>query len=95
MATFALHNYIRRNDMEDMVFNIVQQQGEYIPTEELDDKTSYTHANVQGSSNEMREIHSLAPLKIPAAKKGIWLSQMLSGRIQTNNKHNFLRSHEN
>ncbi|KAJ9567024.1 hypothetical protein OSB04_002990 [Centaurea solstitialis] len=46
MATFALHNYIRRNDTEDMVFNIVQQHGEYIPTEELDDETSYTHGKV-------------------------------------------------
>ncbi|KAJ9543744.1 hypothetical protein OSB04_023451 [Centaurea solstitialis] len=58
MATFALRNYIRRNDMEDMVFNIVQQHGECIPMEELDGEGSYTHGNVQESSNEMREIRN-------------------------------------
>ena len=58
MATFALHNYIRRNGTEDMVFNFVQQHGDYIPTEELDGETSYNHGNVRGSSNEMREIRN-------------------------------------
>ena len=53
MATFALHNYIRRNDTEDMVFNFVQQHGDYIPTEELDGETSYNHGNMGESSNEM------------------------------------------
>ena len=48
MATFALHNYIRRNDAEDMVFNFVQQHGDYMHTEELDGKTSYNHGNVRG-----------------------------------------------
>ncbi|KAJ9560157.1 hypothetical protein OSB04_005317 [Centaurea solstitialis] len=58
MATFALHNYIRRNDAEDMVFNIVQQHQDYIPTEELDGETSINQGNMQGSNNEMREIRN-------------------------------------
>ncbi|KAJ9556894.1 hypothetical protein OSB04_011508 [Centaurea solstitialis] len=58
MATFALHNYIRRNDAEDMVFNIVQQHQDYIPMEELDGETSINQGNMQGSNNEMQKIRN-------------------------------------
>ncbi|KAI3769543.1 hypothetical protein L6452_00649 [Arctium lappa] len=47
-----------RNDAEDMVFNAVQQHGDYIPMEELDGETSSNQCNMRGSSNEMREIRN-------------------------------------
>ncbi|KAI3672861.1 hypothetical protein L6452_38961 [Arctium lappa] len=47
-----------RNDAEDMVFNVVQQHGDYIPMEELDGETSSNQGNMRGSSNEMREIRN-------------------------------------
>ncbi|KAI3693330.1 hypothetical protein L6452_33165 [Arctium lappa] len=47
-----------RNDADDMVFNVVQQHGDYIPMEELDGETSSNQGNMRGSSDEMREIRN-------------------------------------
>jgi hypothetical protein len=56
MATFTLHNYIRRNDSTDMMFNIVDEHENYIPTEEQDNPSTSNHDNIQESRSEMRGI---------------------------------------
>ncbi|KAI3771843.1 hypothetical protein L6452_03014 [Arctium lappa] len=43
---------------KDIVFNVVQQHGDYIPMEELDGETSSNQGNMRGSSNGMREIRN-------------------------------------
>nr|KAJ0223447.1 hypothetical protein LSAT_V11C200098430 [Lactuca sativa] len=40
--TFTLHNYIRRNDPKDMIFNIVQQHN-YIPRKKQENHSKFSH----------------------------------------------------
>ncbi|KAI3729707.1 hypothetical protein L6452_18371 [Arctium lappa] len=59
-----------RNDTEDMVFNIVQQHGDYIPMEELDGETSSNkvpHRSRRGFFDERHLIPNRFHIK---AKKG-------------------------
>nr|GFB28073.1 hypothetical protein [Tanacetum cinerariifolium] len=59
MATFALHNYIRNSDEEDMMFNAIEQHPNYIPPDELHDVRDHetnTENVSQGTSNEMKRI---------------------------------------
>ena len=56
MAAFTLHNYIRRNDSTDRIFNFVQQHSNYIPTEELSDHSRFGNDNIRESRHEMRGI---------------------------------------
>lgn len=46
LAAFALHNYIRKNSEEDMIFTTLEQYPDYIPYEE------YGHYNDKDSNEE-------------------------------------------
>nr|GEX70185.1 hypothetical protein [Tanacetum cinerariifolium] len=59
MATFALHNYIRNSDEEDMMFTMIEQHPNYIPPDELHDVCGHetnTENVSQGTSNKMKRI---------------------------------------
>ncbi|GJZ10217.1 hypothetical protein Tco_0544976 [Tanacetum coccineum] len=59
MAAFALHNYIRNSDEEDMMFTTIEQHLNYIPPDELHDVRGHetnTENVSQGTSNEMKRI---------------------------------------
>ncbi|KAL4567082.1 hypothetical protein LXL04_022654 [Taraxacum kok-saghyz] len=56
MAAFTIHNYIRRNDSTDRIFNFVQQHSNYIPTEEQGNRSRFSHDNIRESRHEMRGI---------------------------------------
>ncbi|XP_031108447.1 uncharacterized protein LOC116012916, partial [Ipomoea triloba] len=60
MATFALHNYIRKNSQDDMMFNVLEQHPDYIPPDELQDSSSNTSTNesLSQTSTEMKEIRN-------------------------------------
>ncbi|KAL4559437.1 hypothetical protein LXL04_031575 [Taraxacum kok-saghyz] len=67
MATFALHNYIRRNDSTDTIFFYVGRNPQNIPTEELGETSGTANLNTQGTNNEMRQ-----------AVKFSWIGYVLS-----------------
>nr|GEV48662.1 putative nuclease HARBI1 [Tanacetum cinerariifolium] len=59
MAAFALHHYIRNSDEEDMMFTMIEQHPNYIPSDELHDVRGHetnTKNVSQGTSNEMKRI---------------------------------------
>ncbi|GJX56419.1 VIER F-box protein 2 [Tanacetum coccineum] len=59
MAAFALHNYIRNSDEEDMMFTTIEQHPNYISSDELHDVRGHetnTENISQGTSNEMKRI---------------------------------------
>ncbi|KAL4568308.1 hypothetical protein LXL04_023917 [Taraxacum kok-saghyz] len=56
MATFALHNYIRRNDSTYTIFIDVGQNPQNIPTEELGETSGTANLNTRGTNNEMRQV---------------------------------------
>ncbi|XP_019196309.1 PREDICTED: putative nuclease HARBI1, partial [Ipomoea nil] len=60
MATFALHNYIRKNSQDDMMFNVFEQHPDYIPPDELQDSSSNIsiNENLSQASTEMKEIRN-------------------------------------
>ncbi|XP_057252370.1 protein ALP1-like isoform X2 [Beta vulgaris subsp. vulgaris] len=49
MAAFALHNYIRKNSTEDLIFRMVDENPDYMPCEELPD---VIHARNNETSRE-------------------------------------------
>ena len=61
IATFALHNYIRNNSQEDMMFTVMEENPNYIPRDELHDVHSHETNNENNSeraSNEMKQIRN-------------------------------------
>ncbi|KAI3728651.1 hypothetical protein L6452_17290 [Arctium lappa] len=66
-----------RNDVADMVFNVVQQHGDYIPMEDLDGETSSNEGIVRGSSNEM-----LDTLKFFFVELDAQISRIRNGWLQ-------------
>ncbi|GKF69407.1 hypothetical protein Tco_0202464 [Tanacetum coccineum] len=58
MAAFALHNYIRNSDEEDMMFTTIEQHPNYISDELHDVRGHETNTEnlSQGTSNEMKRI---------------------------------------
>ncbi|XP_056682834.1 protein ALP1-like [Spinacia oleracea] len=57
MATFALHNYIRRNSPNDLMFNMLDQNPDYMPCEELPDVNDFRNTeNSRVASKEMQVI---------------------------------------
>ena len=61
IATFALHNYIRNNSQEDMMFTVMEENPNYIPRDELHDVHSHetnNENNSEGASNEMKQIRN-------------------------------------
>ncbi|KAL4567057.1 hypothetical protein LXL04_022628 [Taraxacum kok-saghyz] len=58
MATFALHNYIRRNDSTDTIFIDVGQNPQNISTEELGETSGTANLNTRGTNNEMRQVRN-------------------------------------
>ena len=59
MATFVLHNYIRRNSEDDSMFIILEQHLDYIPQDELQDIRGSVTSNKTSrmTSKEIKEIH--------------------------------------
>ena len=61
MAAFALHNYIRNNDKEDMVFTTFEQHPDYMGGEELRDVRGSNANNddiSSATSAEMKQIRN-------------------------------------
>ncbi|XP_074318297.1 protein ANTAGONIST OF LIKE HETEROCHROMATIN PROTEIN 1-like [Silene latifolia] len=59
LATFALHNYIRKNSPEDLLFRALEEYPDYIPDEELlpdIDNNVTSNENVNEPSMEMKTI---------------------------------------
>ena len=59
IAAFALHNYIRKNSEDDMMFTILVQHPDYVPQDELQDIIGSVTSNESSreTSKEMKEIH--------------------------------------
>ncbi|XP_071709397.1 uncharacterized protein [Rutidosis leptorrhynchoides] len=60
-ATFALHNYIRTNSQEDILFAIIDQHPNYIPRDELIDVSNRDRSAeglFEGRSNEMKHVRN-------------------------------------
>ncbi|XP_071686762.1 uncharacterized protein [Rutidosis leptorrhynchoides] len=60
-ATFALHNYIRTNSQEDILFAIIDQHPNYIPRDELIDVSNRDRSAeglYEGRSNEMKHVRN-------------------------------------
>ena len=72
MAAFALHNYIRNSDEEDMMFTTIEQHPNYIPPDELQDVRGH-ETNIenvsQGASNEMKRIRDDIAISIWNARR--------------------------
>ena len=61
IAAFALHNYIRNNDKEDMVFTTFEQHPDYMGCDELRDvrgSVTNNEGTSSGTSNEMKKIRN-------------------------------------
>nr|XP_043639060.1 uncharacterized protein LOC122610130 [Erigeron canadensis] len=61
IATFALHNYIRNNSKDDMLFTRLEQHPNFIPQDELHDvRGHYTNngESFEGTSNVMKQIRN-------------------------------------
>ncbi|XP_071718684.1 uncharacterized protein [Rutidosis leptorrhynchoides] len=60
-ATFALHNYIRTNSQENILFAIIDQHPNYIPRDELIDVSNRDRSAegiFEGRSNEMKHVRN-------------------------------------
>ncbi|XP_071687431.1 uncharacterized protein [Rutidosis leptorrhynchoides] len=60
-ATFALHNYIRTNSQEDIIFAIIDEHPNYIPRDELNDVNNHdirTEGLFEGRRNEMKQVRN-------------------------------------
>nr|GEV48663.1 hypothetical protein [Tanacetum cinerariifolium] len=101
MAAFALHNYIRNSDEEDMMFTMIKQHPNYIPPDELHNVRGHetNSENVsQGTSNEMKRIrddiaasiwnarHSGANERPPMLEKGNYIPWEIRFRRFLDNK---------
>ena len=61
IATFALHNYIRNNSKDDLVFTKLVQHPNFIPRDELHDaheKYASNREPCEGTSNVMKQIRN-------------------------------------
>ncbi|KAK9098072.1 hypothetical protein Syun_025117 [Stephania yunnanensis] len=60
IAAFALHNYIRKNAQDDDLFNIVAQQPDDVPLDELPDviDDDINHGSYRETSLEMKNIRN-------------------------------------